>query len=142
MKTLIEGGWVVAYNGRTHEVHERGSVVIEDDKILHAGGPYRGAVEAVLEATGRDHVAGWFIGLVGFDAAVLADMRDRLQIALVKFQRGGLHLLFEVIRQLPVDLAFDRLARLAVGHAEKPLEYLFRRDRIAVTRQRLRMRAA
>ena len=28
-------------------------------------------VFAVLEATGRDHVAGWFIGLVGFDAVVL-----------------------------------------------------------------------
>src|SRR5439155_708933 len=38
MKTLIEGGWVVAYNGRSHEVHERGSVVVEADKILHAGG--------------------------------------------------------------------------------------------------------
>jgi hypothetical protein len=29
-------------------------------------------VFAVLEATRRDHVAGWFIGLVGFDVAVLA----------------------------------------------------------------------
>ena len=29
-------------------------------------------VFAVLETTGHDHVAGWLIGLVGFDAAVLA----------------------------------------------------------------------
>lgn len=29
-------------------------------------------VFAVLEATGRDHVMGWFVALVGFDAAVLA----------------------------------------------------------------------
>jgi hypothetical protein len=29
MKTLIEDGWVVAYNGTGHEVHERGSVVFE-----------------------------------------------------------------------------------------------------------------
>lgn len=29
-------------------------------------------VFAVLEATGRDHVMGWLVGLVGFDAAVLA----------------------------------------------------------------------
>jgi hypothetical protein len=29
-------------------------------------------VAAVLQATGHDHVAGWLIGLVGFDAAVLA----------------------------------------------------------------------
>src|SRR6059058_5576761 len=53
MKTLIEGGWVVAYNGRSHEVHERGSVVIESDKILHAGGPYTGAVDATISARGK-----------------------------------------------------------------------------------------
>ena len=29
-------------------------------------------VAAALEATGRDHVAGWIVGLVGFDASVLA----------------------------------------------------------------------
>ena len=28
-------------------------------------------VAAALEATGRDHVAGWIIGLVGFDAPCL-----------------------------------------------------------------------
>ena len=29
-------------------------------------------VAAALEATGRDHVAGWIVGLVGFDVSVLA----------------------------------------------------------------------
>ena len=53
MKTLIEGGWVVAYDGRTHEVHERGSVVIENDKILHAGGAYRGPVDTTISARGK-----------------------------------------------------------------------------------------
>src|SRR2546425_9596474 len=53
MKTLIEGGWVVAYNGRSHEVHERGSVVVEDDKILHAGGPYAGVVDVKISARGK-----------------------------------------------------------------------------------------
>src|SRR5919108_2049134 len=53
MKTLIEGGWVVAYNGQSHEVHERGRVVIEDDKIVHAGGPYRGAVDQTISAHGK-----------------------------------------------------------------------------------------
>jgi 5-methylthioadenosine/S-adenosylhomocysteine deaminase len=53
MKTLIEGGWVVAYDGRSHEVHERGSVVVENDKILHAGGPYRGAVDVTISARGK-----------------------------------------------------------------------------------------
>src|ERR671936_1359583 len=53
MKTLIEGGWIVAYNGQSHEVHERGSVVIEDDKIVHACGPYPGAVDATISARGK-----------------------------------------------------------------------------------------
>src|SRR6266508_4294112 len=53
MKTLIEGGWVVAYNGTGHEVHERGSVVFEDDRIVHAGGPYTGPVDARLSARGK-----------------------------------------------------------------------------------------
>jgi 5-methylthioadenosine/S-adenosylhomocysteine deaminase len=53
MKTLIEGGWVVAYNGRTHEIHERGSVVVEDDKVLHAGGPYTGGVDVTISARGK-----------------------------------------------------------------------------------------
>jgi 5-methylthioadenosine/S-adenosylhomocysteine deaminase len=50
MKTLIEGGWVVAHNGQSHEVHERGSVVIDDDKIVHAGGPYQGPVDTTISA--------------------------------------------------------------------------------------------
>jgi cytosine/adenosine deaminase-related metal-dependent hydrolase len=53
MRTLIEGGWVVAHNGAAHEVHERGSVVVEDDRILHAGGPYTGPVDARLSARGK-----------------------------------------------------------------------------------------
>ena len=52
MKTLIEGGWVVAFDGRQHEVHEHGSVVFEDDRIVHAGGPYAGAVDLTLPARG------------------------------------------------------------------------------------------
>jgi 5-methylthioadenosine/S-adenosylhomocysteine deaminase len=53
MKTLIEGGWVVAHNGQSHEVHERGSVVIDDDKIVHAGGPYQGPVDTTISARGK-----------------------------------------------------------------------------------------
>jgi 5-methylthioadenosine/S-adenosylhomocysteine deaminase len=53
MKTHIEGGWVVAFNGRTHEVHERGSVVVEDDHVLHAGGPYGGPADATISAKGK-----------------------------------------------------------------------------------------
>ena len=53
MKTLIEGGWVVAWNGTTHEVHERGHVVFEDDRITHAGGAYAGPVDARIAAGGK-----------------------------------------------------------------------------------------
>ena len=53
MKTHIEGGWVVAFNGTTHEVHERGSVVVEDDHVLHAGGPYGGTADAAISARGK-----------------------------------------------------------------------------------------
>ena len=53
MRTLIEGGWVVAWNGASHEVYEQGSVVFEDDRIVHAGGPYAGAVDARLDARGK-----------------------------------------------------------------------------------------
>jgi 5-methylthioadenosine/S-adenosylhomocysteine deaminase len=53
MKTLIEGGWVVAWNGTRHEVYERGAVVYEDDRVIHAGGPYAGAVDARVAADGK-----------------------------------------------------------------------------------------
>ena len=53
MRTLIEGGWVVAFNGASHEVHEEGSVVFEDDRIVHAGGSYAGPVDARLSARGK-----------------------------------------------------------------------------------------
>lgn len=52
MKTLIEGGWVVAFQGATHEVYENGTVVYEDDRIIHAGGPYTGAVDTRIAARG------------------------------------------------------------------------------------------
>jgi 5-methylthioadenosine/S-adenosylhomocysteine deaminase len=53
MRTLIEGGWVVGFNGRSHEVYEDGHVVFEDDRIVHAGGPYTGPVDVRLSARGK-----------------------------------------------------------------------------------------
>jgi cytosine/adenosine deaminase-related metal-dependent hydrolase len=53
MRTLIEGGWVVAFNGGSHEVHEGGSVVFEGDRIVHAGPPYGGPVDRRLSARGH-----------------------------------------------------------------------------------------
>jgi 5-methylthioadenosine/S-adenosylhomocysteine deaminase len=53
MRTLIEGGWVVAFTGSGHEVYEGGSVVFDDDRIVHAGGPYTGAADVRLSARGK-----------------------------------------------------------------------------------------
>jgi 5-methylthioadenosine/S-adenosylhomocysteine deaminase len=53
MRTLIEGGWVVAFNGESHEVYEQGSVVFEDNRIVHAGGPYAGPADVRLSARGK-----------------------------------------------------------------------------------------
>jgi cytosine/adenosine deaminase-related metal-dependent hydrolase len=53
MRTLIEGGWVVAFNGVSHEVHEGGTVLFEDDRIVHAGGAYTGPADTRLDARGK-----------------------------------------------------------------------------------------
>ncbi len=53
MKTLIEGGWVVAWNGAGHEVFERGAVVYEDDRVIHAGAAYAGPVDHRILARGK-----------------------------------------------------------------------------------------
>src|SRR5215472_11855248 len=53
MRTLIEDGWVVAFNFTGHEVYEQGSVVFENDRIVHAGDPYTGAVDLRLSARGK-----------------------------------------------------------------------------------------
>ena len=69
-------------------------------------------------------------------------MRDRFQIACIIFQRFGFHLRVEIIRQLSAEFGFDDQLCLAVGHAEKAMQHLVFGDRIAVARQRLRMRTA
>ena len=53
MRTVIEGGWVVAWNGAGHEVYEKGAVVFDDDRIVHAGGPYAGPADTRLSARGK-----------------------------------------------------------------------------------------
>ena len=53
MRTHIEGGWVVAFNGTSHEVYEAGSVVFEDDRIVHAGAAYTGAADTRIAARGK-----------------------------------------------------------------------------------------
>jgi 5-methylthioadenosine/S-adenosylhomocysteine deaminase len=53
MRTHIDNGWVVAFDGRGHQVYEQGSVVFEDDRIVHAGPRYTGASDTRIDAAGR-----------------------------------------------------------------------------------------
>ncbi len=53
MRTVIEGGWVVAWNGKSHEVHEQGSVVFEGDRVVHAGPAWTGTADARIAARGK-----------------------------------------------------------------------------------------
>jgi cytosine/adenosine deaminase-related metal-dependent hydrolase len=53
MRTLIQGGWVVGHNGKGHELIPNGSVVFEDDRIVHVGRSYAGPVDRNIDATGK-----------------------------------------------------------------------------------------
>lgn len=53
MKTLVKGGYIVGFNGNTHEILKDGSVVIEDDTISFVGFDYPGSVDRTLNATGK-----------------------------------------------------------------------------------------
>lgn len=53
MKTLIQGGWVVAFNGTEHTLYENGAVVYEDDRVIHAGPAYNAPVDTRIEARGK-----------------------------------------------------------------------------------------
>src|SRR2546423_11137192 len=50
MRTLIQGGWVVGYDGRGHELIPNGAVVFEDNRVLHVGRGFEGAVDRVIDA--------------------------------------------------------------------------------------------
>src|SRR5438067_490634 len=53
MRTLIQGGWVVGYDGRGHELIPNGCVVFEDDRIVHVGARFDGPVDRRVDATGK-----------------------------------------------------------------------------------------
>src|SRR2546428_9656788 len=53
MRTLIQGGWVVGYDGRGHELWPNGCVVFEDDRVVHVGARFDGPVDRRIDATGK-----------------------------------------------------------------------------------------
>ena len=56
MKTLIQGGYVVGFNGQEHEIIRDGAVVFENDRILFVGKQYSEPVDKKIEEIGRAHV--------------------------------------------------------------------------------------
>ena len=53
MRTLIQGGDVVAYHEGSHRSLRDGVVVFEDDRIVFVGRRYAGPVDARIDATGK-----------------------------------------------------------------------------------------
>jgi cytosine/adenosine deaminase-related metal-dependent hydrolase len=50
MKTLIQGGYVLGFNGKSHEILKDGVVVFEKDTISFVGFSYPGAVDKTIDA--------------------------------------------------------------------------------------------
>ena len=52
MKTLIQGGYVVGFDGREHEIIKDGVVVFDGDRIEYVGKQYSQPVDKTIEAKG------------------------------------------------------------------------------------------
>jgi 5-methylthioadenosine/S-adenosylhomocysteine deaminase len=52
MKTLVQGGYVVGFNGKEHEIVKDGVVVFEGDRVIHVGKQYAQPVDRRIEARG------------------------------------------------------------------------------------------
>jgi 5-methylthioadenosine/S-adenosylhomocysteine deaminase len=53
MKTLIRGGYVIGFNGKSHEILKDGMVVLENDTVSFVGFSYPGPVNKTLDARGK-----------------------------------------------------------------------------------------
>jgi 5-methylthioadenosine/S-adenosylhomocysteine deaminase len=53
MKTLIQGGYIVGFNGKSHEILKDGVLVMENDVISFVGFSYPGPVDKTIDARGR-----------------------------------------------------------------------------------------
>ena len=53
MRTLIQGGWVVGFEGRGHELIANGCVVFEGDRVIHVGRQFDGNIDRRIEARGK-----------------------------------------------------------------------------------------
>ncbi len=53
MRTKIQGSYVVAFDGQSHQLIKDGVVVYEDDKIIYTGKSYTDPVDKTIVAPGR-----------------------------------------------------------------------------------------
>jgi cytosine/adenosine deaminase-related metal-dependent hydrolase len=53
MRTKIQGGYVVGFNGEGHRIIPCGVVVFEEDRITHVGRSYDGHVDETIDARGK-----------------------------------------------------------------------------------------
>jgi cytosine/adenosine deaminase-related metal-dependent hydrolase len=53
MRTLIQGGWVVGFDGAGHVLVPEGCVVFEGDRVVHVGRRFDGAVDRTIDARGK-----------------------------------------------------------------------------------------
>ena len=72
--TLINGGWIVAFDGEKHRILRDGVVVYEGDTIIHVGKSYEGPVNRTIDA--RDHLVS--PGFVNAHVHVGAHTGDRM----------------------------------------------------------------
>jgi len=59
MKTKIFGGTIVAFKDGGHRILDKGVVVYEDDRIMHVGSAYDGAVDRTINAAGKLVIPGF-----------------------------------------------------------------------------------
>jgi cytosine/adenosine deaminase-related metal-dependent hydrolase len=52
VRTLIQGGWIVGFDGRSHRLWRDGVVVFEDNRILEVGRRFEGDVDRRVDARG------------------------------------------------------------------------------------------
>ena len=53
MKTLINGGYVVGYDGREHKILRDGQAVFEEDRVIFVGKSYSYPVDQTIDAKGK-----------------------------------------------------------------------------------------
>ncbi len=53
MRTLVRGGWIVGFAAGTHTLVRDGVVVFEEDRIVHVGPRFDGAVDREIDARGK-----------------------------------------------------------------------------------------